>query len=131
MLSPRRILNAVTPRRVVAFLLLGGFAEEITSAVHWLVSVGWGLKDVATLRGFLLAGAAFAFNVGLVYLTLRTPAWLLDRRRRRARPSTIVAKPALGERDPTVPLDELDTTGIDEAGWPQEGGSNGRSREHY
>lgn len=129
MLTLRRVLDAVTFRRVVAVMLLGGFAEEIASVLNWLLSIGWELKDVATLRAFLLTGVAFAFNAGLIYLILRAPAWLLDRRRQ-TEPMAIVAEPALDERDPTVPLEEIDAAEI-EAGWPREGGGNGRGSEHY
>lgn len=125
MLTLRRALDAVMLRRVVAVLLLGGFAEEISSVLSWLVSIGWELKDVATLRAFLLTGVAFAFNAGLIYLALRAPAWLLDRRRQ-TEPMAIAAEPALDERDPTVPLEEIEA-----AGWPQEGGGNGRGSEHH
>jgi hypothetical protein len=130
MLTLRRALDAVTLRRVVAVLLLGGFAEAITSLLSWLVSIGWGLKDVATLRAFLLAGFALVAQAGLIYLVLRGLRSLLDRWRK-AEPVAIVAEPALDERDPTVPLEEIDAAGIEAAGWPREGGGNGRSSEHY
>jgi hypothetical protein len=130
MLTLRRALDAVTLRRVVAVLLFGGFAEEIASVLGWLVSIGWELKDVATLRAFLLTGVAFAFNAGLIYLVLRAPAWLLDRRRQ-TEPVAIVAESALDERNPTVPFEEIDAAEIEAAGWPQEGGGNGRGSEHH
>ncbi len=130
MLSPRHILDAVTLRRVVAVLLLGGFAEAIASFLSWLVSVGWELKDVAPLRACLLAAIVFAVDAGLIYLALRGLGSLFDHWRREE-PAAIVAEHSTGERDPTVPLDEIDAAGIDAADWPQEGGGNGRGSEYY
>jgi hypothetical protein len=126
MLSPRRILDAVTPRRVVAVLLLGGFAEAIASFLGWLVSVGWELKDVATLRACLFAGVVFAVDAAVIYLALRGLRSLLDHRRREE-PAELVVEPAIGEHDPTVPLEEFDAA----AEWPREGGGGGGAREYY
>jgi hypothetical protein len=80
-MSPRRILDAVTLRRVVAVLLIGGFAKEILSVLTWLAGAGWELKDVATLRALALAGVRLAFDAALIYLALRGLRWVLDRRR--------------------------------------------------
>jgi len=82
MSSSRNILEAVTLRRVVAVLLLGCFAEPIASLISWFVSLGWQLKDVATLRACFLAGFSLAVQAGLIYLALRGAASLLDRWRR-------------------------------------------------
>jgi hypothetical protein len=130
MLTLRRALAAVTLRRVIAVLLLGCFVEAIASLLGWLVSIGWALKDVATLRAFLLAALALAAQAGLVYLALRGLGSLLDRRRK-GEPVAIVAESALDERDPTVPLEEIDAAEIEAAAWPQVGGSDGRGREYY
>jgi hypothetical protein len=119
----RRVLDEVTPRRVVAVLLLGGFAEPIASLLGWLVSIGWGLKDVATLQAFLLAAIALAVDAGLIYLALRGLGFLLDGWPRRE-PPTILAEPAIGERDLTVSLEEVDP-GCEAASWPPKGGGNG------
>ena len=129
MLSPRRILDAVTLRRVVAVLLLGGFAEAIASFLSWLVSVGWELKDVATLRACLVAGFVFAVDAALIYLALRGLGSLLDHWRS-DESVAIVAETSTGERDPTVPLEEIDAAGIEAADWPREGGDNGRGSEY-
>jgi uncharacterized membrane protein YjjB (DUF3815 family) len=129
MLSPRRILDAVTLRRVVAVLLLGGFAEAIASFLSWLVSVGWELKDLATLRACLLAAIVFAVDAVLIYLALHGLGSLLDHWRKG--PAAIVAEPAIEEQDPTVPLEEIDTAGAEAAGWPREGEGDGSGREYY
>ena len=50
MTTARRILDAVTLRRVVAALLIGGFTKEIISFLTWLADTGWELKDLATAR---------------------------------------------------------------------------------
>lgn len=130
MLSPRRILAAVTLRRVVAVLLLGGFAEAIASFLSWLVSVGWELKDVATLRACLLAAIVFAIDAGLIYLALHGLGSVLDHWRTEE-PVAIVGEHSTGERDPTVPLEDIDAAGIEAAEWPREGEGNGRGREYY
>jgi hypothetical protein len=123
-------LDAVTLRRVVAVLLLGGFAEAIASFLSWLVSVGWELKDVATLRACLLAAIVFAVDAGLIYLALRGLGSLMDHWRRKE-PTAIVAEPAIEGRDPTVPLEEVDAAGAEAAGWPREGEGDGSGREYY
>jgi len=128
MLSSRRILDAVTFRRVVVVLLLGGFAEAIASFLGWLVSVGWELKDVATLRAFLAAAIVFAVDAGLIYLALRGLGSLLQRWRRE-KLAAIVAEPT-GERDAPVPLKGIDGVGIERADWLPEGGGNGRGSEY-
>lgn len=64
-------MPTLTLRRVAAALLLGGFAEEIYSSLHWLASVCWRLTDVLALRPCLLAGTAFALDAALIYLALR------------------------------------------------------------
>lgn len=130
MLSPRRILDAVTLRRVVAVLLLGGFAEAIASFLSWLVSVGWELKDLATLRACLLAAIVFAVDAVLIYLALRGLGSLLGHWRRKES-AAIVAEPAIEEQDPTVPLEEIDPAGAEATGWSREGDGNGRGREYY
>ena len=130
MLRPRRILEAVTLRRVVAMLLLGGFAEEISSFLSWLGSVGWQLGGVATLRACLLAGLSFAVDACLIYLALRGLGSLLGRWR--AGRTTIVAEqPAIGEHDPAAPFEEVDRTGIEPADWPREGGDDGHGPQYY
>lgn len=130
MLTLRRALGAVTLRRVFAVLLLGCFVEAIASFLSWLVSIGWELKDVATLRAFLLAALALAVQAALIYLGLRGLGSLLGSRRK-AEPVVIAVEPALGERDPTVPLEEIDAAEIEAAAWPQAGGSDGRGREYH
>lgn len=128
MLSPRRILDAVTPRRVVAVLLLGGFAEPIATFLGWLVSIGWELKDVATLRACLLAAIVFAVHAAVIYLVLHGIGSLLDRWWGK---EPVVVDPAIGECDPTVPLEEFDAAGAEAADWPREGGGDGGAREYY
>lgn len=125
-----RLLDVVTFRRVVAVLLLGGFAEAIASFLSWLVSVGWELKDVATLRACLFAGIVFAIDAGLIYLALRGLGSLLDHWRRKE-PVPIVGDPAIEEQGPTVSLEEIDAAEAEAAGWPREGGGHGRGRDHH
>ncbi len=128
--SFERLLDVVTFRRVVAVLLLGGFAEAIASFLSWLVSVGWGLKDVATLRACLFAGIVFAVDAALIYLALRGLGSLM-RHWRRKEPVPIAADPAIDTQDPTVSLEEIDAAEAEAAGWPREGGGNGRGRDYY
>jgi hypothetical protein len=78
----RRILDAVTPRRILAALVIGGLAHEILPALRWLASTGRELGEVPALRGLLLAGAALALEVGLIYLALRGLRCLLMGRAR-------------------------------------------------
>jgi len=118
----------VTLRRVVAILLLGGFAESIASFLSWLISASWRLHDVETLRACLLAGVAFAVEAGLIYLALRGFGSLLEHRGSQESPA-IVGEPAFDERDPTVPLEEIDA-GTEAAAWPREGGGDGRGPEY-
>jgi hypothetical protein len=125
-----RFLGVVTFRRVIAVLLLGGFAEAIAPFLSWLVSVGWELKDVATLRACLFAGIVFAVDAGLIYLALRGLGSLLGHWRRKE-PVPIVADPAIDEQDLTVSLEEIDAAEAEAADWPREGGGNGRGRDYY
>jgi hypothetical protein len=81
-LSHRRLQDVITLRRILAVLLLGGFAEEILPALDGLLAFGWSLSDSAPLRALLLAGVSLVAQAGLIYLVLRGAASLIDRWRR-------------------------------------------------
>jgi hypothetical protein len=82
MLRIGRLLDAASPRRVVAFLLLAGFAQEIFSALSWAASLAWSLSGVPALRSLLRATVELGLEAALIYLALRGLGSLLERRRR-------------------------------------------------
>jgi hypothetical protein len=126
----RRTLDAVTLRRLVGFLLIAGFAQEIFSFVSWLASVAWELGSVSTLRAFLLATVRFALEVTLIYLALRGLGSLLERRRRGRPTITTTEPPARRHSSPTSP-EEVSGAGSEAPGRPGEGGGNGRGPDYF
>jgi|GEM_PF-2033305 len=130
MTTARRVLDAMTLRRVVAALLIGGFTKEIVSFLSWLADTGWELKDVATLRALALASVQFALDAALIYLALRGLGSVLERRRR-DREALSAEEGAAEERYPTGVFEDFEAAGSDAAGWPREGGGDGRGPDHY
>jgi hypothetical protein len=124
----RRVLDAVTPRRVLAALLIGGFTKEILSFISWLVGTGWALTSAASVRACLLSGLSLAVDVALIYLALRGLDSVLEHRRR-AR-EALAAPPGGSEQDPTL-LEDLEAARRDAATWPREGGGDGRDPDYY
>jgi hypothetical protein len=129
MTSAKRILDAVTLRRVFAALLIGGFAKEIISFLSWLADTGWDLKDVATLRALGLATLQFALEAVVIYLAVQGLSAVLGRRRRDQ--ALAFEEAASEEHDPAVDFGVFEATGDHAAGWTQEGGGDGRGPEHY
>jgi len=128
MTTAKRILDAVTLRRVVAALLIGGFSKETLSFLGWLAGTGWGLLGVASVRGLLLATLVFAIDASLIYLALRGLASVLERR---SRERTLASEEAVSEEhEPAVAFGEIEAGG-DAADWPLEGGGDGREPDHY
>ena len=126
----RRVLDAVTLRRVVAALLIGGFTKEIVSFLSWLADTGWELKDVATLRAFALATAQFALDAALIFLALRGLGSVLERRRRDR--DALAAEEGAGEEHyPSGVFEDFEAAGSEASGWPREGGGDGRGPDHY
>lgn len=124
-MSTRRILDAVTLRRVFAVLLIAGFAKEIVSSLTWLAEIGWGLKDVATVRALALASARFALDAALIYLALRGLRSVL-RRRRRDRDAPAAEVGASEEHYPSGAFE-----GFEAADRSRVGGRDGRGPDHY
>ncbi len=126
----RRILDAVTLRRVFAALLIGGFAKQIISILSWLAGTGRDLTDVATLRAFALATLEFALEAAVIYLAARGLASVLVVCRRERTPA--LEESASEEHDSAAAdFDGFEVAGTDAAGWPREGGGDGRSPDHY
>jgi hypothetical protein len=125
----RRILEAVALRRVFAALLIGGFAKEIIALLSWLASTGWDLTRVATLRAFVLATLEFALEAVVIYLAARGLSSVLSGRRRERAPA--VEEVASEEHDPAAAFGAFEDAGTDAAGWPREGGGDGRGPDHY
>jgi hypothetical protein len=126
----RRILDAVTLRRVVAALLIGGFAKSILPFLSWLAGTGWGLWSVASVRALLLATLVFAVDAVLIYLALRGLGSVLERWR--ADRQTLAAEAAADEEhDPSGVFEEFEASGTEAAGWPREGGDDGGGTERY
>lgn len=129
MTSARRILDAVTLRRVFAALLIGGFSNEIISFLSWLADTGWDLTDVATLRALVLATLQFALEAAVIYLAVRGLSAVLDRWRRER--ALAFGQAESEEYDPADGLGEFEATGADSEGSPREGSGDGRGPEHY
>ena len=125
----RRTLAAVTLRRVFAALVIGGFAKQIISLFSWLAGSRQDLTDIATLRAFGLATLEFALEAVVIYLAARGLASILDGRQRKR--ALVFDEVANQEHDPAAAFGEYEATGIDAAGWPWEGGGDGRGPDHY
>ena len=130
MTTAKRILRAVTLRRVFVALLIGGFAKEILSLLPWLAGTGWELSHVATLRAFAVASAQLAFDAALIYLALRGLASALESRRGK---HALIGEEAGGEvHDSAVVLGDFEAAGRDSAtAWPQEGGDDGHGPDRH
>jgi hypothetical protein len=126
----RRVLDAVTPQRVLAALLIGAFTKEIFSFLSWLAGAGWELKDAAPLRALALASARLALDVALIYLAPRGLWWVLKRLRRDRDP--LAGKEGVGEEHyPSGLPEDFEAAGSDVVDRPQEGDGDGRGPDHY
>jgi hypothetical protein len=76
----RRILDAVTPRRVLAALLIGAFAREIVAVVLWLVGIGLDLRGSPALAALVAAGLRLGLEVAVIFLAARGLASLVGGR---------------------------------------------------
>lgn len=104
-----RALDALTLRRVVALLLIGGFASPIFGLLDWLATTAWELARTPALRAFLLSGLGLALEAGAIYLAARGLLALLRSR---------VGGRATGPRGRSKAK-------ASEPRWHREGGSNG------
>jgi hypothetical protein len=118
-----RILEAVTPRRVAAALLIGAFAREILAVLGWSAGVGSELARDPNLRAVAGSGATFALEVALIYLALR--GFGAELRRLRARRAGAAAEDREGDGPSGGPLTTVDQAGAR----PREGGGDGRDVE--
>lgn len=128
-MTTRRMLDAVTLRRVVAVLLIGGFAKEIVSFLTWLADTGWALWDVASVRALALASVRFALEVALIYLALRGLGSVLGRRHRDR--YSLDAEDGTGdEPSRSGVLEAFESEGTETPGRSRKGGSDGDAPEH-
>lgn len=105
-----RALDALTLRRVVTLLLIGGFASPILQLLDWLAAAAWELARTPALRAFLLSGLGLALEAGAIYLAA---CGLLALLRSRGGPAS-------------RPRGRSEAAGeAGEARWYREGGSNG------
>lgn len=128
MSTAKRIIDAATPRRIVAFLIVGAFADPIFSVLRWFASICWALKDVPTLRAFLLSGAGLAIEVGFIYLLLRGLGSALGRIRRSQ--MALAGEPVPEGNDPAATVDCVDGAGGAVGGWSYGGGEDGHGRDY-
>ncbi|HVX34025.1 MAG TPA: hypothetical protein VHA80_12875 [Solirubrobacterales bacterium] len=115
-----RILEAVTPRRVAAALLIGGFARALVAVLGWSASVGWDLARNPNLRALSGSGVDFALEVALIYLALRGLGAELRRVRVRGSGSAFAE-----DREGDGPARTIDEA----AARPREEGRDGRDAE--
>lgn len=120
MVTCRRRLDAVTPRRVVAFLLVAGFAQEILSP-GWARSPG-GWTTSRLWRACLEATVKLALDAGLIYLGLRG----LGSRWRLRRPDRYPIATAEPGARPYGPPGSAGGARSEDAGRSQEGGGDDR-----
>lgn len=69
-----RVLVGVTPRRVVAVLVVGGFATQIFSVASWAAGTGLGIASAATPRAIVLTTVRLALEVAAICLVARSLA---------------------------------------------------------
>lgn len=129
-MNARRVLDAVTPRRIAVFLLIGGFAREIVSFLCWSAGIGRELGDAASLRALVAAAARFALEVALIYLAVRGLRWVLERRGRNRDVSAPEDRARQQQHRSHVP-EHLDAPDGEWADRPWEGGGDGRGPDHH
>jgi hypothetical protein len=126
MMTFRRLLAAVTFKRVLAVLLLGILAEPVTATLRWFGVAALDLWTVLGLWALALSALALAAQAGLIYLALYGLKSAL------AHGSALLSallphasrRGESGARDSTQPLDPIGQGGFEPAGRPEEGGGD-------